>query len=695
LVPNLYKSSARILLDRSVTRYLQTNKIFDDPTFDEAEIANQLYILSSESIAIPVVRSMNLVHDSEFVGSPQTGGGRINSLIKFVKQFVNWNGGTDPRIDPDTALEQTAVENFLKSLSVYREEVANVINVTFASKDPNKAASIANAIADTYIATSLEAKLSSTKMVGQWLQDRLMELRMQATGADHALQDYKIANNLVNTGKGFLNSDDVTLSTITQLDNLNTQLINARMVVSEAKARLDSLNKMAGQGITGASATDALSKLRAEYRDLGAKAAELGVPSTHIAAVRMQKKMDEVRVSIQEEEQRIIDTYTKEYQVAKTREGELAAAAAQLRQEVGTSNQALVKMRDLESSAETLRSIYNSFLQKFNEINTIQTETIPVQNARVLTRAVPLQKSSKKVAAVFAGGILLGLLLGAGAAVAREWAADVFRTPRAVEEVVGTRCVILPRVKPTWEGGAFLGAATKSSLIEELVVDAPFSRFAETVRELKALISITQLVDRGVKVIGVVSSVPNEGKSTVAANLAALMVATSRARTLIIDSDVHLRRLTAKLAPDAHDGLIEALADPCHLGAFVHHRPNSGLDVLPCPLQARLPNAAELLGSPRMGQLLVAARESYDYIVIEVAPIMSVVDIKMIERFIDGFIFVVEWGQTKRTLVLEALSESQLIRERLLGVVLNKVDELALRTIDAYKGDRFKDYYQE
>jgi succinoglycan biosynthesis transport protein ExoP len=351
-------------------------------------------------------------------------------------------------------------------------------------------------------------------------------------------------------------------------------------------------------------------------------------------------------------------------------------------------------MRELESSADTLRNIYNSFLQKFNEINTIQTETIPVQNARILTKAVPLPKSSKKVAAVFAGGILVGLFLGAGAAVGREWAADVFRTPKAVEAVAGVRCVILPRVNPTTERNAFFGISTESALIEEFVIDAPFSRFAETLRDLKAMISIAQLVDRGVKVIGVVSSVPNEGKTTVAANLAALMVATSRARTLIIDSDVHLRRLTAKLAPDAHDGLIEALADPRQLAAFVHHRPNSGLDVLPCPLQARLPNAAELLGSPQMGHLLVAAREAYDYIVIEIAPIMSVVDIKMIERFIDAFVFVVEWGQTRRSLVLEALSEAQAIRERLLGIVLNKVDESALRTIEAYKGDRFKDYYE-
>ena len=152
---------------------------------------------------------------------------------------------------------------------------------------------------------------------------------------------------------------------------------------------------------------------------------------------------------------------------------------------------------------------------------------------------------------------MLGLFLGAGAAVAREWAADVFRTPKAVEQVTGIHCVILPMVKANRERTAWFHGSTESMLIEEFVLDAPYSRFTETLRDVKALINTAQLVD-GVKVIGVVSSVSNEGKTTIAANLAALMTASSGARTLIIDSDLHRRLLTAKLAPDAREGLIEA-----------------------------------------------------------------------------------------------------------------------------------------
>jgi succinoglycan biosynthesis transport protein ExoP len=685
-LPTLYKSSARILLDRSVTKYLQTNKLVDDPTFDEAEIASQLYILSSESIVVPVVRSMNLAHDSEFAGPPNAGGGPIDKVKQFVKQFISWNDRANA--DPAAVLEQTAVETFLKRLSVWREDVANVISVTFASEDPNKAANIANAIADTYIATTLETKLKSTSIVSQWLQDRLKELKVQAMDADRAVQIYKIDNNLVNTDKGSLNSE--------QLSTLNTQLTNARIALTEAKARLDGIHQTAGDGIMGTAATETLTKLRSEYRDLAAKANELkvSVGPAHFAVIKLNNKMDELRKSIRDEEQRIAHSYANEYQIAKTRESELAATMAQLVGEAGTSSQAQVKMRELESSADTLRNLHNSFLQKFKEINTIQTETIPVQNARILTRAAPpLYRSSKMAAAVLAGSIMVGLFLGAGAAIAKEWAADVFRTPQAVKEVTGIQSVIIPMVRVERRASLFHGS-TKPMLVEEFVLDAPYSRFTEELRNLKALINTAQLGD-GVKVIGVVSSVPKEGKTTIAANLAALLIASAGARTLIIDSDVHLRQLTARLAPDAREGLIEALVDPSRLAALVSKMERSGLDVLPCVLSTRLPNAAELLGSPEMEQLLIAARKAYDYIVIEIAPIMSVVDMKMMERFIDRFIFVVEWGQTKRSLVLEALSEAEIIHERVIGIVLNKADPFALRSIEAYKGDKFRDYYQE
>src|SRR5262249_41836236 len=125
----------------------------------------------------------------------------------------------------------------------------NVISVNFESEDPNKAARIANAIADSYIATTLDSKIKSTKMLSQWLQDRLSELRTQALDADRALQDYKIANNLIATGKGSSPNSEA-------LSTLDTQLSNARLAVAEAKARLDRIQQMGRESIMSFIAAD-------------------------------------------------------------------------------------------------------------------------------------------------------------------------------------------------------------------------------------------------------------------------------------------------------------------------------------------------------------------------------------------------------------------------------------------------------
>jgi len=341
------------------------------------------------------------------------------------------------------------------------------------------------------------------------------------------------------------------------------------------------------------------------------------------------------------------------------------------------------QVRELTSAAETLQNLYNSYLQKYKEMSASQTDTMPVQTAHIISRAAPpLYKSSKKAMAVFGGSVFLGLFFGFGAAVGREWFADVLRNTKAVEQVTGVECVALPMV------------AAKSTALAEHVLAAPYSRFAESLREVKALID-AEPGGTGAKVIGVLSSLPKEGKTVVATNLAALLATSSGARTLVIDGDLHLHTLTSALAPDARKGLIEALDDPRQLAELVTRRLGSGADFLPCASASRVPNAAELLGSAKMERLLATARKSYDYIIIEIAPLMSVVDVKAIERFVDGFVFVVEWGRTKRLVVQDALAYAHAVRDRLVAVVLNKVDPVALRTAESYKGLRSGDYYQE
>jgi succinoglycan biosynthesis transport protein ExoP len=166
-------------------------------------------------------------------------------------------------------------------------------------------------------------------------------------------------------------------------------------------------------------------------------------------------------------------------------------------------------------------------------------------------------------------------------------------------------------------------------------------------------------------------------------------------RVLLVDSDLHRPSLTERVAPDAKKGLKEALLQPKDLSDFVVKKERLNLDVLPCPFSDRVPNAAELLGSTEMAELVDTARAAYDLVVIEVPPMASVVDYKMIARYCDRFVFVIEWGKTSQRMVLECLDDASAFRDRIACMVLNKVDPTSLRSIERYKGNRFRDYYRD
>jgi len=658
MLPQLYTSSARILVDRSVNRFLQTNKILDEPTFDDVDMAGQFYVLSSDSIVVPVVNTLNLTHDPEFVGrsfarpgevpaepcASLFSGSCVSYGIKRIKDAVKQFAGrkTENTIDANTLLERTAVEAFLRRLTIERGDVTNVINISFSSEDPNKAAKIANAMADTYVAKAGERKLKSSKLVSQLLEERLLDIKQQSIAADRALQEFKTANNLV----GLATHDNALVT-----------------------------------------------RLRSEYVDLERKAKEIAdaVGPDHLAVLKLRKQMASLNVAMRTEEDRVAgSSELNTAAAAMAADNRLAddAAAPEASDELTASLAKLdgdkqAKYRELEITARTLRALYNSDLRKFNELGQNRPET---EDAHIITRAAPpLHKNSNKSLLVLAGGPLLGFLLGIGAAVGREWAAGVYRTAEQVVRDTGVYCVILPIVEMR---------KSKSGRLDDYVLDAPYSRYTEAIRKVRASMQAYPSPNSD-KVIGVVSSVANEGKTTVAHNFASLLSAYSRCKTLIIDCDLHRRNLTAELAPEAREGLLQALDNPADLAKYVCKRERSGVDVLPCALSKRNPNVAELLGSAEMGKLLEVARESYDFIIIEIAPIVSVVDVKMIEHLVDKFVFVVEWGRTKRSLVEEALSEAEIIRDRIACMVLNKADPGTLRAIESYKGNRIAEYFEE
>ncbi|MCA1469285.1 AAA family ATPase [Bradyrhizobium sp. IC3195] len=682
----MYTANARIMMDTRQTQVLDKDSNASSALIDTGYVDSQVEIINSDDLILSVVRRLKLTEDPEFNGSKP---GLLSIIIgKLTSLFGSGEPASQERI------EHAVVQQIQKNLRTERVLTTYVLSLSYKARSPDKAAKIANAIANAYLVGALEAKYQSTKRATEWLQQRSLELSEQASASDRAVQTFKAENNIVGTSRGLMSEQ--------QLSDLNTQLVQARAATAEAKARLDRIDTISDQDVAQSTVTDALNnsvitRLRAQYLDLQAQYADWSrrYGKSHLAAVNLANKMEELRKNIADELRRIADAYRSDYEIAKSREASLEKNVKELVAQAGNKGQAEVKLRDLESAADTYRNLYNNFLEKLQSAT--QNQSFPLSEARLISTATkPDRKSSPRTVLALVGGLVGGLCLGFGAAFARELLSDVLRTPGEVEDELGVKCLgVLPDIRSPTTAGTLLPTSAKTGPpdLSRYVVDHPFSRFAETLRNIKVSIDVARLT-REIKVIGIVSSLPKEGKTTVAANFAQLIALTGH-RTVLIDGDLHTRSLTRELAPNAKTGLVEALNDPANLGYHVQRSKETGLDFLPSVVASRMVNSADVIGSKAMAELLKVLREHYEYIVIDLAPVMPVADSKAVSFLIDAMVYVIEWGQTTRTALQESVSGSEVLQKKLIGAVLNRANPKMLKRIEAYKGKHHNSYYVE
>ncbi len=682
----LFTSTASMVIDTRKVQLFQQQSVLGDIAIDSATVETQVEILKSENISLAVIRELRLTEDPEFTGS---GGGVLGTVVSSISSLFS-----SGRASSEFELTRKALQRFERSRSVKRLGLTYVMEIGFTSHDPAKAARIANAIADAYIVDQLEAKYQATRRASVWLQDRIKELRAQASTAQKAVVDFKTANNIVDTGGRLMNEQ--------QLAEVNSQLVMAHAATAEAKARLDRMNDILKQDIPDANVTDALKnetivKLRGQYVDMAAKES---IWSTkygpgHLAAVNLRTQMAEIRKNIQGELKRIQESYKSDYDIAVTREEAIKSSLANVVSESQLTNQAQIQLRELESNAQSYQAMYDNFLQRYME--SVQQQSFPITEARIISPAsAPLTKSSPKSLLILLLACVGGLVVSFGVAMAREVTDKVFRTTAQVEEQLGVNCVaILPALGSSATAVALPGKLGHKNGSPEpdllrYVVDNPLSRFSEAVRSLKVAVDLNSIV-RENRVLAVTSTLPNEGKSTLSTNLAQL-IAHGGAKVILVDADLRNPSLSRALRPDVKVGLVEVVAQKAQLEDAVSVDPQTGLAILPTGATSKLLHTNEVLASKPMRDLISLLRSKYDYVVLDMPPMAPVVDVRVTSSYVDSFVFVLEWGKTKIDVVRHNLRGAPEIQDKLLGVVLNKADTKLLARYEAYHG---RYYYQK
>jgi succinoglycan biosynthesis transport protein ExoP len=664
-------------------------------TADAGMIDSQVEILKSERIIKAVIKELKLVEAMKERLAADASDSLVPGFLKAM--FPLWFHQDQLS---DFEVERRVIEGYKKSLGVLRVGSSFVILLSYKSPDGRKSANIVNQQAESYIIDQLESKYQATRRASVWLQDRIAELREQALAADRAVQDFKAANNIVDTGRGLVSDQ--------QLSEVNTQLVQARALVAESGARYERVQSIIKQGTALGASDEAVSdvmsneiitRLRNQYLDAVKRVSEWTkrYGEDHTAVVNLRSEISGLQRAIFTELSRIAESYKSDFQIAKAREDSLSKSLEQLVAQNKLSAKKQVELRELESTAQSYRTLYDNFLERF--MQTTQRLSFPMTEARLITEASPpLTPAEPKVGVIIAGGTVLGLMLGLVAAFWRESMNRTIRSPAEVEQHLGLDCLgVLPKlaVSPTASAAPAVVSGDRTSAFESTtgilrqVLTDPFSRYTETLRSVKVSADIS-ILGRA-KVIGITSTLPKEGKSTIAANFAQL-IAHSGARATLVDLDLRNPSLTRRITPNVKCGLLELIVGRASMEEVSHIDPITGLRFVPSLVAGHIVHTNEILASAEMAATIEKLKDDADYVILDLPPVAPVVDVQAAAHLVDCFVYVLEWGRTNRDLVGSILDNNPKMSEKVLGCLLNKADLAALRSLENYGGKYY--YYQ-
>ncbi|MEJ0095900.1 MAG: polysaccharide biosynthesis tyrosine autokinase [Methylocella sp.] len=700
ITPPKFTATGSMVIDtRKVQILQQQQSVLGDVQIDASTVQTQVEVLKSENVALSVIRKLHLIDDPEFVPP-------ANGPTKGLFSFLFPSATSRPMSESER--EQIALAAFQGGLTVSREGLTYVIDLGFTSLNAEKSARIVNTLVESFIEDQLDAKYQAARRAGNWLLERIKELRAQASAAERAVIDFKQQNNLVDTGpiaNGPANA--ARMINDQQLSEVSSQLILASAATAEAKARLDRITTVMSQDVADASLADALKnevivKLRQQYLDLAQREAifaqKYGV--NHLATVNLRTQMQEVKHSISDEMRKIAESYKSDYEIARAREQSLKNSLANAVTESQAIGPARAQLRELTANADAARTLYDTFLQRYMEA-VQQQDTVPISETRMISPAnPPLKKSSPKGALTLLLALAGGGILSFAIAYLREVSDGVLRTSDQVESTLNVNCLAMaPALKIASSRGEAKAADAEGKMAPtdvdflRFVVDSPFSRYAEAIRSVKIAADLNGAL-KSHKVIGITSTLPNEGKSTLSANLAHL-IADAGGNVILVDADLRSPSLSRWLASDA-PGLIDVVIGNISLDAAVTTLPSTRLNFLAAGATAKLPHTNEILASAAMKNLIDSLRVKYDYIIVDLSPVAPIVDVRATGHIIDTYVYVIEWGKTKVDVIERGLSEAQGIYDRMLGVVLNKVDTAAQSRYERYHGNHYyRKYYSK
>jgi exopolysaccharide transport family protein len=677
----LYTASAEVLLDSKRDRL--ADPVQADMVVNFAEVENQMEIIRSTALLRRVVVSQHLAPASRADRAAHPADGPAIAPATIDAATVDL-----AHLPPSV----TAAIQQLKGGLVVSRNKGHLITIAFTSPDPQRAADIANAIAAAYIVDKLDTRYEGAKRAADWLNSRLTELRNQVRKSEAAVQEFREANNL-KQGNASLTLNEQ------QLADLNGRLVAARADMADKKARVDLLSSIDQKGgdvqrlLPDMINSPVVATLRGQLASINQREADLlaRYGNGHPLVINVRSEKRDVERSLANEIQKLAANVRNDYEIAKARADSLEKSLREVTGEVGDNNSAVVTLRELERTAEVNRTLFEDFLKK-SKI-TQEQSTFELRDARIVTPALrPGAPSSPKKDRFMTIVTMVGLFLGIGGALAKEKLNTSFTTPKEIEDQLESPLLSSIAAMPASE----LKVAGKQLKIPQLPIVKPLGRFSESIRAVRSGIQMSD-VDHPPKVIQLTSTVPGEGKTTVALSIASSAAASGQ-RVLYIDADLRRPSGTTVLASNKDAGLVDLLLAQTDAQAAVKFSDDFQFWYLPAGSKTQSP--MDLLSSDRMRSFVDGFRKTFDLVVIDSPPVGPVVDAVTISHLADKVVYIVRWSSTAREMVKHSMARLS-SGKKIAGVVFNHVDDRKAQKYGKYaysyyySGRYYKNYYTE
>lgn len=740
--PPRFSAGATVLLADRVNRAIEEVSSIDSIAVTESALESAQEVIRSQQIAVTVADRLQLHSNASYLNPPVSGASQLTAAIKAAIRLpisllrpAAPVPGAGPANGDDQRARGKVVRSLQTGIEVARVGRSTAFYIGFTSHDPVIAAEVANAYAEAYVADILNANFEATERTTRWLQVRLDELEGSAQRAAMAAERFRTQNGLVSSRGALMTEENV--------GQLNAELAEAVAELARSRALMDTYDSALNQGpealigetglrvslpgdarlqLLQEALSSLIGRLAEVERDFGPDHQQAGVLRDQIAQ-QSQTLFGEMA--------RLAEAARGEFEVADARVAALRDSLGMAMDTNSAASEAQVQLRALEQRAQTLSMLYQTFLTRFQEMD--QQKTFPISNVRILSVAdVPLRPAGPSTTKIMAIMLILGLMMGFVTAVIREWRDRFLRTGDDVQIETGQRFLgYLPRITDAADGGAartrgarkafkwpsWLSFRRPEQSTEALpfhhergmgapdtaqarqaaartmthVAENPRSLFAETLRNVR-FASDVNMGDRPGRIIGVSSVRPGEGKSTVAANLATLLAASDN-QVLLIDADPRNPGLSRRLQMTGSPGLVEAVMGRAPWQSLVRVQVDTGVHLLPCETPKLMSYSSELLGSAGMRALLMELRAVFPTIILDLAPLGPVVDARVLIPMLDQVVLVAEWGTTPKQLLRATLGNEPAMTDKLLGVVLNKVDMEALKNYVPWASS--ETFYQE